>query len=94
MLVFKMTPVGERGWPDRLFIKDSQLLFVEFKAENGRLSALQLKRLQQLRKRNLMAVVIHRASDGYAAVDSLVQGSRSTSSDTRASRAPAKPSPD
>ena len=37
-IVFKINGNNQRGAPDRLFLKNKKLVFIEFKARNGRLS--------------------------------------------------------
>ena len=37
------------GWPDRMYMRDGRVFFVEFKAKGGRLSELQKYRIEQIR---------------------------------------------
>lgn len=38
------------GWPDRMYMKDGKVFFIEFKSKTGRLSELQKYRIEQIRK--------------------------------------------
>jgi hypothetical protein len=52
MLSFKLTPAGQRGWMDRLFITVTGIHFyIEFKREGKELTKLQEYRRYQLQKR-------------------------------------------
>lgn len=72
VLVFKLMPMGQRGWPDRLFLFHGQSMFVEFKAENGHLSQIQRERLHQLHKLQHTALVIYDIASGVAAVEAML----------------------
>ena len=55
-IVYKFISPNRRGVPDRIFItKKGNLFFVEFKARQGRYSALQERELQRLLAHNQMA---------------------------------------
>lgn len=71
-LVLKVTPMGERGWPDRLFLRNSRVLFIEFKARGRVLSPLQLQRFRQLREYGLPVVQINKASQGIDVINSMI----------------------
>lgn len=45
----KIEKCNKRGFPDRMFIKDGRVIFVEFKNERGRLSEEQKRMIQSLR---------------------------------------------
>ena len=52
MLSFKLTPAGQRGWMDRLFITTTGIHFyIEFKREGKELTKLQEYRRWQLQQR-------------------------------------------
>jgi len=46
--VAKLDFVETRGAPDRMFIKDGRVVFIEFKRPGGRLSGIQKKMIRQL----------------------------------------------
>jgi hypothetical protein len=53
-IVLKLTPQGQRGWPDRLFINEfGHHLYIEFKRPGERLRRLQEHRCEQLANRNI-----------------------------------------
>lgn len=45
----KIEKCNKRGFPDRMFIKDGNVIFVEFKNERGRLSEEQKRMISSLR---------------------------------------------
>ena len=47
-LVYKFVSPGCRGVPDRIFMKDGEMFFVEFKQPGGKLSALQHRRIKDI----------------------------------------------
>lgn len=63
MLSFKLTPVGQRGWMDRLFITSGGVHFyIEFKRKG-----IQLEKLQKYRRYQLQV----RKCNVYGPVDDL-----------------------
>jgi len=55
-LTFKVSPLGQRGWPDRVFINMYGFhLYIEIKASKKKLRNLQIHRIQQLRDRGVSA---------------------------------------
>lgn len=49
IISLKFTPFGQRGWPDRIFLlPGGRCAFIEFKAPNQKLRALQDYRIQTL----------------------------------------------
>ena len=44
----KFTPMGEVGWPDRIFLKDGKAIFIEFKRSGQLARPLQQHRLNVL----------------------------------------------
>lgn len=65
-LTYKFTSPGVRGVPDRIFIKNGRLIFVEFKSEDGQLSKLQNIQIQKLREHGMEVFVINNVPDGKA----------------------------
>ena len=51
----KMNVMGQRGWPDRMFIKGGKVVFVEFKAPSKKPNKLQANMLQTLRNAGMYA---------------------------------------
>ena len=59
-LGLKFTPMGDRGWPDRIFIKNGTHIWLELKAPGKAPSKLQLHRRAQLMKHG---AIIHWTDD-------------------------------
>lgn len=56
-LCYKFASPAHRGVPDRIFIKDGRVVFVEFKTPKGRLIKLQERELARLRDAGCEACV-------------------------------------
>ena len=54
----KIIQVSKNGMPDRMFLKDGKVFFVEFKSKRGRLSKLQEYRIKQLRNMRFHVLII------------------------------------
>lgn len=55
-LTFKVSPVSQKGWPDRVFInKNGWHVYIETKKPGKKLRKLQLHRIQQLKERGVEA---------------------------------------
>lgn len=53
-LHIKVSPAGQRGWPDHVFINRNGVhVYVEFKAPGGKVTVLQSYRCKQLRDRHV-----------------------------------------
>jgi Holliday junction resolvase len=48
-LAFKFTSPAQRGVPDRIFIKNGRIVFIEFKASGSKVTALQERMIERLR---------------------------------------------
>jgi hypothetical protein len=59
-LALKFTPFGDRGWPDRIFIKNGTHVWLEIKRKGEKLEPLQLYRRTQLMKHG---AIIHWTDD-------------------------------
>lgn len=60
----EMSYRGQTGWPDRVCVSPWGLhVWIELKRLKGRLTAKQLQRIQQLRRRNAFVVVLHGIPD-------------------------------
>lgn len=67
-LVFKFTSPGHRGVPDRMIIKDGQVLFLEVKREGQYPTLLQMKCIYQLREQGIDAEWTDSVDKGKALV--------------------------
>lgn len=63
---YKLNGAGDRGKPDRLYLKAGRAVFVEFKAPGRRTTALQDKQLSKLRELGFAAYVIDDVALGKA----------------------------
>jgi hypothetical protein len=73
ILTPKIQVVGERGWPDRIFIDERGVhIWVEFKKEMELPTPIQVHRMQQLAERDTLAVVICEIQAGKELVDAMV----------------------
>ena len=52
----KFTPDGQRGWPDRIFMKHGRVAFIEFKAVGDIPRKLQELRIAQLKDEGIPAL--------------------------------------
>jgi len=62
-MVRKLAYPGRRGAPDRMFVKNGVVWFVEFKDPRGKLSALQAHELGLFRGEGIAADVISSVAD-------------------------------
>ena len=70
-LCMKYTSPGNRGVPDRLFFKDGQTVMVEFKSEEGKLSAAQKVQIKLHREHGMQVEVISSIEAGITLFDKL-----------------------
>lgn len=61
--VFKFVSPGNRGVPDRLFLKNGVTVFVEFKTPGSHLSPLQTSQIRRIRKQGFRVLVIDGLED-------------------------------
>jgi Holliday junction resolvase len=54
-IVMKLSGQNQRGQPDRMFILDGKVLFIEFKAPGKRPTALQERWIDDLRRQGMFA---------------------------------------
>ena len=59
-LALKFTPFGDRGWPDRIFIKNGTHVWLELKRSGSEPGPLQLHRRAQLMK---CGAIVHWTDD-------------------------------
>ncbi len=67
-LVFKCT--GHKGIPDRCAHKDGKTIYIEVKAENGKLSKLQQITIKRLNDHGIPAAVVYSVREGIDFIDS------------------------
>jgi Holliday junction resolvase len=67
-LVFKWVSPSVRGVPDRIFIKDGTIVFIEFKAPGKKPTQLQAHTIKKLREHFM---VVHVCDSVESAVDAL-----------------------
>lgn len=68
----KLSGANQKGQPDRMFMRDKRVLFIEFKAPGKRPTALQEKWLKNLRKAGFPAVFCDDTQDGYDLINHLL----------------------
>ena len=72
-LALKINVVGERGWPDRLFIDpDGWCVWIEFKAPGKKPDPIQQHRMEDLMNRGIPVFVIDNEEIGLAVIKELV----------------------
>ena len=69
ILCFKFSPMGIRGMPDRILIKDGKVIFVETKSKDGTLSKQQKKRIEQIENEQITVIVAKTKKDIDNVVD-------------------------
>lgn len=57
-LCWKFVSPGRRGVPDRIVIRPGSVAFVEVKRKGGRVSPLQIRRIEELTRRGVAARVV------------------------------------
>ena len=57
-LCWKFVSPGRRGVPDRIVIRPGSVAFVEVKRKGGRISPLQIRRIEELAQRGVAARVV------------------------------------
>ena len=71
MLPLKLTPVSDGGWPDHFWLFYSPfIVFIEFKAPEGRLSLRQELRIAELKRRGYHVAIIRSVEEGIAFLES------------------------
>jgi len=68
-LSLKLAGQNQRGQPDRLFIRDGKALFLEFKAQGKKPTALQIKWLVDLTNQGMNAMWCDSIPDGKKLID-------------------------
>lgn len=68
-ITYKMNGLGHRGWPDRMFMFEGKVLFIEFKRLGNGPTPLQTHIHEQLRKSGFRVFVVDSVPLGKAVVD-------------------------
>jgi Holliday junction resolvase len=68
IITLKLAGAGARGQPDRLFLKGSKAVFVEFKAPGKKPTALQARWIKRLTDAGFDAFYVDDAQDGVARI--------------------------
>jgi len=64
-----MNMAGHRGMPDRLFLRKGRIMFIEFKAPGGKLSARQQYMVRQLNEQRFVVAVCSSAEVARSMID-------------------------
>lgn len=67
-LVYKWVSPSQRGVPDRIFIRDGRVVFIEFKRPGGHLTKLQDRTIQRLREQRMEVHVCDSVESGCNAL--------------------------
>lgn len=71
-MFMKFTSPGNDGVPDRITVMPGgHIWFVELKTDEGRLTPIQTWQIEQLKKRDVPAIVVQGMTDARAFVDTL-----------------------
>lgn len=82
ILTPKIRVIGERGWPDRIFIdQEGWHVYWEFKRPGERLEPIQAYRIAELAKRHIISLIIDNEEEGIEYVDKMVAARVPTGSD-------------
>lgn len=73
VLPLKLNVLGTIGWPDRLFLYQGQVLFIEFKRQDEKVRKIQFYVHELIRRQGFHVVVVDTISQGRAAIDQLTQ---------------------
>lgn len=71
-MVMKLAGPNQKGQPDRMFLKNGRVLFLEFKAPGKLPTALQCKWMAQLREQGFHAYACDSVVNGVFNIDSLL----------------------
>ena len=72
MMVYKFTSPARAAVPDRLFIYNGSVFFIEFKREGQKPTPAQEREHHRLRQHKVMVFVVDNVDDGKAMVDMMV----------------------
>ena len=68
-IVLKLSGQNQRGQPDRMFVREGRVLFVEFKAPGKRPTALQERWIDDLRRQGMLATSCDDIEKGKVLID-------------------------
>lgn len=69
-LTYKFSSPNNRGVPDRVYMKEGVVFFIEFKALGKTTTTLQEKNIQRIREQNIKVFVVDDIEEGKKIVDS------------------------
>ena len=72
VLHYKFKSPSCRSVPDRIFMFNSLVYFVEFKSKNGKLDTSQKIKIADIRAQNIPVFVINNIQDGIKLIDELI----------------------
>jgi hypothetical protein len=73
VLVVRINQDAHRGWPDRMFLKNGGIVFIEFKAPGEKPTLIQDLIHEQLRDQGFAVVVVDNISEGRIIIDELAK---------------------
>ena len=73
VMSLKLGGPNDRGKPDRMFLYDGNVLFIEMKGEGKKPTKLQLNWLDKLKKQGFEADWVDNVNDGQEWIDDLVE---------------------
>lgn len=76
VLYLKLNVLGRRGWPDRIFVANGRVLFVEFKAPGEEPRKLQEEIHARLRRARCPVAVVDSVESGIAAIEDLTSNNQ------------------
>jgi len=68
-LTFKFLPHIQAGMPDRMFIHNKKVFFIEFKSETGKLRAVQKMMISRLEEEGLKVYIVRSIEKGQEIID-------------------------
>jgi len=71
-LVMKLAGPNQKGQPDRMFIRNGKVLFMEFKQRGKKPTALQERFLHELQLQNVRAELVDNVPGGCAMIDDIL----------------------
>lgn len=68
-LHYKFSSPAHIGVPDRIFVGDNTVFFIEFKSEKGKLTPSQIRENTHLAEKNALVFVVYGVDEGKAIID-------------------------
>ena len=72
-LVVRVNQLAHRGWPDRMFLKNGGVLFIEFKTPGEKPELIQKVTHELIRKQGFAVAVVDSVAEGRAIIDELAK---------------------